>query len=101
VFMGLMQGMKLLPTGRKSTMYLVLYGSMVGLGTVVLNYIGGFLATALQELGFGENMFNPVRFPTFTLQSLNRLICGMLTALLLARNLYSTVQLLGLVYLWC
>ncbi len=73
----------------------------MGLGTVVLNYIGGFLATALQELGFGENMFNPVRFPTFTLQSLNRLICGMLTALLLARNLYSTVQLLGLVYLWC
>ncbi|KAH9562835.1 hypothetical protein CY35_05G093300 [Sphagnum magellanicum] len=56
----LYQGMKLLPTGRKSTMYLVLYGSMVGLGTVVLNYIGGFLATALQELGFGENMFNPV-----------------------------------------
>jgi hypothetical protein len=61
----LYQGMKLLPTGRKSTMYLVLYGSMVGLGTVVLNYIGGFLATALQELGFGENMFNPVHFPTF------------------------------------
>ncbi len=38
----------------------------MGLGTVVLNYIGGFLATALQELGFGENLFNPVRFPTFT-----------------------------------
>jgi hypothetical protein len=93
--------MKLLPTGRKSTMYLVLYGSMVGLGTVVLNYIGGFLATALQELGFGENMFNPVHFPTFTLQSLNQLICDMLTALLLARNLYFTVQFLGLVYLCC
>jgi hypothetical protein len=29
------------------------------------------------------------------------LICDMLTALLLARNLYFTVQLLGLVYLCC
>jgi len=39
--------------------------------------------------------------PNLSLQSLNQLICGMLTALLLAHNLYSTVQLLGLVYLWC
>lgn len=31
-----MQGMKLLPTGRKSTMYIVLYGSMVrGLSSTV------------------------------------------------------------------
>jgi uncharacterized membrane protein YeaQ/YmgE (transglycosylase-associated protein family) len=56
----LYQGMKLLPTGRKSTMYIVLYGSMVGLGTVVLNYFSGLLSTVLMELGFGEDMFSPV-----------------------------------------
>ncbi|KAH9570745.1 hypothetical protein CY35_02G057600 [Sphagnum magellanicum] len=56
----LYQGMKLLPTGRKSTMYIVLYGSMVGLGTVLLNYFSGLLSTVLMELGFGEDMFSPV-----------------------------------------
>lgn len=56
----LFQGMKLLPTGRKSTIYVVLYGSIVGLGSVILRYVSGLVHSMLQELGFGEEMFNPV-----------------------------------------
>jgi len=56
----LFQGMKLLPTGRKSTLYVVLYGSFVGLGSVILSYLSGLIHSILQELGFGEEMFNPV-----------------------------------------
>ncbi|KAH9303777.1 hypothetical protein KI387_008181, partial [Taxus chinensis] len=56
----LFQGMKLLPTGRKSTLYIVLYGSLVGLGSVIIRYLSGLVHSILQELGFGEEMFNPV-----------------------------------------
>lgn len=56
----LFQGMKLLPTGRKSTLYVLLYGSIVGLGSVILSYLSGLVHSMLQELGFGEEMFNPV-----------------------------------------
>jgi hypothetical protein len=80
-----MQGMKLLPTGRKSTMYIVLYGSMVGLGTVVLNYFSGLLSTVLMELGFGEDMFSPVCSQTLSEDirfcELGQFVCGMPAAL--------------------
>lgn len=56
----LFQGMKLLPTGRKSTLYVLLYGSIVGLGSVILSYLSGLVHSMLQELGFGDEMFNPV-----------------------------------------
>ncbi|GLJ49047.1 hypothetical protein SUGI_1034640 [Cryptomeria japonica] len=54
------QGMKMLPTGRKSSLYLLLYGSVVGLGSVILRYISGLVHSVLQEFGFGEELFNPV-----------------------------------------
>ncbi|GLJ29191.1 hypothetical protein SUGI_0575730 [Cryptomeria japonica] len=56
----LFQVMKLLPTGRKSTAYIVLYGSIVGFGSVILHYLSGLVHSILEELGFGEEMFNPV-----------------------------------------
>lgn len=45
---------------RKSTIYVVLYGSIVGLGSVIPRYVSGLVHSMLQELGFGEEMFNPV-----------------------------------------
>eukprot|EP01018_Ginkgo_biloba_P007023 Gb_02768 [translate_table: standard] len=56
----LFQGMKLLPTGRKSTLYIVLYGSVIGLGSVILRYVSGLVHSIFHELGFGEEMFNPI-----------------------------------------
>ncbi|MCO5546698.1 hypothetical protein L7F22_000134 [Adiantum nelumboides] len=56
----LFQGMKLLPTGRKSTLYIVLYGSVVGLGTVILHYFSGLVASISKELGISSEAYNPV-----------------------------------------
>ncbi|KAI5081181.1 hypothetical protein GOP47_0004364 [Adiantum capillus-veneris] len=56
----LFQGMKLLPTGRKSTLYIVLYGSVVGLGTVILHYFSGLVASISKELGISSQAYNPV-----------------------------------------
>ncbi|KAJ7294400.1 hypothetical protein O6H91_Y259700 [Diphasiastrum complanatum] len=56
----LYQGMKLLPTGRKSTLYIVMYGSLVGFGTVILRYIAKLLSPILLELGLDEGTLNPV-----------------------------------------
>ncbi|KAG0581006.1 hypothetical protein KC19_4G217300 [Ceratodon purpureus] len=56
----LYQGMKLLPTGRKSSLWLLLYGSLLGMGTVVMHYFSGLVTTLLNELGLGDDLFNPV-----------------------------------------
>ncbi|MCO5569569.1 hypothetical protein L7F22_023284 [Adiantum nelumboides] len=56
----LFQGMKLLPTGRKSTLYIVLYGSAVGLGTMILHYFSGLAASISNELGISSGTYNPV-----------------------------------------
>ncbi|KAI5082349.1 hypothetical protein GOP47_0002092 [Adiantum capillus-veneris] len=56
----LFQGMKLLPTGRKSSLYIVLYGSVVGLGTVILHYFSGLVASISKELGISSEAYNPV-----------------------------------------
>ncbi|XP_042444507.1 uncharacterized protein LOC122029543 [Zingiber officinale] len=56
----LFQGMKLLPTGRKSSLAIVLYSSIVGVGTFLLTYISGLLRTFLVEMGVSEDMHNPL-----------------------------------------
>lgn len=56
----LFQGMKLLPTGRKSAIYFAFYGSVVGLGSLFLQYLSGLVNSLLQKLGLGEEMYNPV-----------------------------------------
>ncbi|ONK59815.1 uncharacterized protein A4U43_C08F11100 [Asparagus officinalis] len=56
----LFQGMKLLPTGRKSSLAIVLYSSIVGVATFVLHYLSGLLRSILLEIGISEDMHNPL-----------------------------------------
>ncbi|XP_031479735.1 uncharacterized protein LOC116250269 isoform X2 [Nymphaea colorata] len=56
----LFQGMKLLPTGRKRSLMIFLYGSIVGLGTVILRYLSGLLHSVLSDIGLNEDIYNPV-----------------------------------------
>ncbi|WOL15832.1 nuclear envelope integral membrane protein 1 isoform X2 [Canna indica] len=56
----LFQGMKLLPTGRKSSLAIVLYSSLVGVGTFLLSYVSSLLRTMLVEIGISEDMQNPL-----------------------------------------
>ncbi|XP_049932781.1 uncharacterized protein LOC116250269 isoform X3 [Nymphaea colorata] len=54
------KGMKLLPTGRKRSLMIFLYGSIVGLGTVILRYLSGLLHSVLSDIGLNEDIYNPV-----------------------------------------
>lgn len=56
----LYQGMKLLPTGRKSSLAIFLYSSAIGFGTFLLRYIPGLVRSILTELGIDEDMYNPL-----------------------------------------
>ncbi|CDP02613.1 unnamed protein product [Coffea canephora] len=60
ILMVLYQGMKLLPTGRKNSLAIVLYSSMVGLGTFLLRYLPRLLRSILTEIGISEDMYNPL-----------------------------------------
>ncbi|XP_016902769.2 uncharacterized protein LOC103500299 [Cucumis melo] len=60
VLMILFQGMKLLPTGRKSSLVIFLYASAVGLGSFFIRYIPGLLYQILLEMGISEDMYNPL-----------------------------------------
>ncbi|KAG5123345.1 hypothetical protein JHK82_030082 [Glycine max] len=54
------KGMKLLPTGRKSSLAIFLYSTAVGFGTFLLRYIPGLVRSLLTELGIDEDMYNPL-----------------------------------------
>ncbi|KAM7262715.1 hypothetical protein ACFE04_000398 [Oxalis oulophora] len=56
----LFQGMKLLPTGRRSSLAVFMYASMVGLGSFLLQYVPGLIRSVLVEIGISEDMYNPV-----------------------------------------
>ncbi|XP_078436368.1 guanosine-3',5'-bis (diphosphate) 3'-pyrophosphohydrolase, putative (DUF2215) [Wolffia australiana] len=56
----LFQGMKLLPTGRKSFLYLTLYGSIVGAGSFLVHYFSVMVNSILVNFGLDEEMHNPV-----------------------------------------
>lgn len=56
----LFQGMKLLPTGRKNSLAVFVFSSVVGLGSFLLSYIPGLLHSVLTELGISEDMYNPL-----------------------------------------
>ncbi|BFG35781.1 hypothetical protein CerSpe_220550 [Prunus speciosa] len=56
----LFQGMKLLPTGRKNSLAIFVYSSLVGLGSFLLRYIPGLLRSILTEIGVSEDMYNPL-----------------------------------------
>ncbi|XP_020230410.1 uncharacterized protein LOC109811161 isoform X2 [Cajanus cajan] len=56
----LYQGMKLLPTGRKSSLAIFLYSTVVGFGAFLFRYIPGLVRSVLTELGVDEDMYNPL-----------------------------------------
>ncbi|KDP32088.1 hypothetical protein JCGZ_12549 [Jatropha curcas] len=56
----LFQGMKLLPTGRKNSLAIFIYSSLVGLGSFLLRYLPGLLRLLLMEIGISEDMYYPL-----------------------------------------
>ncbi|XP_041002242.1 nuclear envelope integral membrane protein 1 isoform X2 [Juglans microcarpa x Juglans regia] len=56
----LFQGMKLLPTGRKSSLAIFIYSSAVGLGSFLLRYLPGLCHSILMEIGISEDMYYPL-----------------------------------------
>ncbi|KAI3789006.1 hypothetical protein L2E82_01790 [Cichorium intybus] len=56
----LFQGMRILPTGRKSSLGLVLYGSIVGVGSFLFSYIPTLLRSLLIEMGISEDVHSPL-----------------------------------------
>ncbi|KAL2522659.1 hypothetical protein Fot_26582 [Forsythia ovata] len=56
----LFQGMKLLPTGRNSSLAIFLYSSFVGLGVFLLDYVPRLMRSLLVEIGISEDMYNPL-----------------------------------------
>ncbi|KAF8410241.1 hypothetical protein HHK36_002765 [Tetracentron sinense] len=64
ILMVLFQGMKLLPTGRKSSLAIFMYSSVIGVGSFLLRYLPGLLRSVLVEIGISEDMYNPVNLDT-------------------------------------
>ncbi|KAK4477441.1 hypothetical protein RD792_016664 [Penstemon davidsonii] len=60
ILMVLFQGMKLLPTGRKSSLAIFIYSSLVGLGSFLLSYVPVLLRSLLNQIGLSEEMYNPL-----------------------------------------
>ncbi|KAI3861096.1 hypothetical protein MKX03_021934 [Papaver bracteatum] len=60
VLMVLFQGMRLLPSGRKSSFAIFVYSCLVGMGSMLLGYLPGVLKSVLVEIGVSEDMYNPL-----------------------------------------
>ncbi|KAJ6801950.1 uncharacterized protein M6B38_192765 [Iris pallida] len=60
ILMILFQGMRLLPTGRKSSLAIVLYSSIVGLAAFLFRHLSALFRLALLEIGISEDMLNPL-----------------------------------------
>ncbi|KAJ6799847.1 uncharacterized protein M6B38_203870 [Iris pallida] len=60
VLLILFQGMKLLPMGRKSALYLTFYGSMLGIGSYIAHYFSTVVNSILESFGLSDEMHNPV-----------------------------------------
>ncbi|KAJ9177384.1 hypothetical protein P3X46_012608 [Hevea brasiliensis] len=56
----LFQGMKLLPTGRKNSLAIFIYSSLVGMGSFLLRYLPGLFHSVLVEIGISEDMYYPL-----------------------------------------
>eukprot|EP00271_Cylindrocystis_brebissonii_P007543 TRINITY_DN21107_c0_g1_i1.p1 TRINITY_DN21107_c0_g1~~TRINITY_DN21107_c0_g1_i1.p1 ORF type:complete len:579 (-),score=101.47 TRINITY_DN21107_c0_g1_i1:1436-3172(-) len=64
----LYQMVRLLPLGqRKSSWWMLLYGSVMGLGAVAVSYVSSFVGDALDSLGFQEDWVSPVLVCVFLL----------------------------------
>ncbi|GMH14852.1 hypothetical protein Nepgr_016693 [Nepenthes gracilis] len=60
ILMVLFQGMKLLPTGRKTSLAIFMYSSLVGVGSFLLSYSSKLLLAMLSEMGISEDVYNPL-----------------------------------------
>ncbi|XP_047941333.1 uncharacterized protein LOC125188507 [Salvia hispanica] len=60
VIIVLFQGMKLLPTGRKSALYSTICGLALGAGSFLLNRLSVFVNSVLINFGINQEMHNPV-----------------------------------------
>ncbi|XP_057767320.1 uncharacterized protein LOC130987707 [Salvia miltiorrhiza] len=60
VLIVLFQGMKLLPTGRKSALYSTICGLALGAGSFLLNRLSVFVNSVLVNFGISQEMHNPV-----------------------------------------
>ncbi|XP_043711439.1 uncharacterized protein LOC122660269 isoform X2 [Telopea speciosissima] len=60
ILMILFQGMKLLPTGRKNSLGIFIYSSIVGLGSFLLYYLRGLSHSILVEMGITKDMYKPL-----------------------------------------
>lgn len=56
----LFQGMKLLPTGQRSSLAFFIYSSLVGIGSFLLRYLPRLFRTLLSEIGISEDVYYPV-----------------------------------------
>lgn len=54
------QGMKLLPMGRKNFIYITVFGSLVGVGSLIVDYFSTMVNSTLMNLGISDEMHNPV-----------------------------------------
>lgn len=59
ILMILFQGMKLLPTGRKNSVAMFLYASMLGFGAIIFRDVPRLLHSFFVEMGIGEE-YNPL-----------------------------------------
>ncbi|CAI5516376.1 unnamed protein product [Closterium sp. Naga37s-1] len=56
----LYQVMRLLPLGRKSSLQILLYGSLMGFIGVIITYVSGAVKTVMEPLGLGDDVISPV-----------------------------------------
>ncbi|KAF5197955.1 transmembrane protein, partial [Thalictrum thalictroides] len=60
ILMVLFQGMRLLPSGRNNSLAIVIYSSLVGVGSFMLRYVPGLLHSLLVEIGISDDMYTPL-----------------------------------------
>ncbi|CAI5516280.1 unnamed protein product [Closterium sp. Naga37s-1] len=56
----LYQVMRLLPLGRKSSLQILLYGSLMGFIGVIVTYVSGAVKTVMEPLGLVDDVISPV-----------------------------------------
>ncbi|XP_057542094.1 uncharacterized protein LOC130820657 [Amaranthus tricolor] len=60
VLIVLFQGMKVLPTGRASSLAIFIYSCFIGVGAFFLSYLPSLFHTVLSEMGISEDMYIPL-----------------------------------------
>nr|DAD41533.1 TPA_asm: hypothetical protein HUJ06_015856 [Nelumbo nucifera] len=85
--------MKLLPTGRKNSLAIFLFSSIVGIGSFFISYLLGLVHSLLIEMGFHEDMYNPVR--KFFSSLFPKVLCNSIM-----KQFHAGMYLLYLCFVW-